>query len=133
MSESLPPELAELVSAARVVRERAYAPYSAYRVGAAVRTASGRIFCGCNVENKSYGATICAERSAIVSAVSAGERELVAVAVFTDAEALAMPCGLCRQVIAEFSRDARVVAANPREHKLLSFSALFPDPFVLSQ
>ncbi|HEY2408406.1 MAG TPA: cytidine deaminase [Polyangiaceae bacterium] len=133
MSAVLPPELSELVTAAREVRERAYAPYSAFRVGAAVRACSGRVFVGCNVENKSYGGTICAERAAILQMVSAGETALVAVAVFTDAETLAMPCGLCRQVIAEFEQSAQVLAANPREFKLLAFSALFPDPFVLSR
>ncbi len=132
MSE-LSPELAGLVAAARAVRERAYAPYSSFLVGAAVRGESGRIFSGCNVENASYGATICAERSAVLTMVSEGERRLTAVAVFTDAATLAMPCGLCRQVLAEFERAAQIVVANPREVRVIAFSALFPEPFVLDR
>ena len=132
MSE-LSPELTELVAAARAVRERAYAPYSSFWVGAAVRGESGRIFSGCNVENASYGATICAERSAVLTMVSEGDRRLTAVAVFTDAATLAMPCGLCRQVLAEFERAAQIVVANPREVRVIAFSALFPEPFVLDR
>jgi len=129
----LSPELTELVAAARAVRERAYAPYSSFWVGAAVRGESGRIFSGCNVENASYGATICAERSAVLTMVSEGDRRLTAVAVFTDAATLAMPCGLCRQVLAEFERAAQIVVANPREVRVIAFSALFPEPFVLDR
>src|SRR6185436_14159928 len=80
-----------LIEAARVVREKAYAPYSGFSVGAAVLSESGRIYVGCNVENASYGATICAERSAIVQLVAAGDREITAVAVFVDAKDPAMP------------------------------------------
>jgi len=129
----LSPELTELVAAARAVRERAYAPYSSFWVGAAVRGESGRIFSGCNVENAGYGATICAERSAVLTMVSEGDRRLTAVAVFTDAATLAMPCGLCRQVLAEFERAAQIVVANPREVRVIAFSALFPEPFVLDR
>ena len=123
----------ELVEAARVVRERAYAPYSSFRVGAAIRADNGQIFTGCNVENASYGATICAERSAILAMVAAGQQRIRAVAVFTDADTLAMPCGLCRQVISEFQREAQVIVANPRERRTLRFDALFPEPFVLDR
>jgi cytidine deaminase len=137
----LTPELAELVAAARAVREQAYAPYSSFQVGAALRTSLGEVFTGCNVENASYGATICAERSAVLGMVAQAKRpasaaaswrpRISAVAVFTDAPTLAMPCGMCRQVLAEFERDALVVVANPREHRVLSFAELFPEPFVL--
>lgn len=130
MSES---DLDELVEAARVVRERAYAPYSKFLVGAALRSEDGRIFSGCNVENASYGATICAERSAILAMVAAGQRRIAAIAVFTDADTLAMPCGMCRQVISEFQREATVVVANPRARRTLPFDELFPEPFVLDR
>jgi cytidine deaminase len=131
--QNLTPELAELVARARAVREHAYAPYSRFFVGAAVRADSGQIFVGCNVENASYGATICAERSAILALIAAGERSITAVAVFTDADTLAMPCGLCRQVISEFQRDARLVVANPRQQRVLAFADIFPEPFVLDR
>ena len=126
-------EQAALVAAARAVRERAYAPYSSFRVGSAVRAESGAIFVGCNVENASYGGTICAERTAILTMVSAGLRSVESIAVFTDAETLAMPCGLCRQVISEFQRDAVLIVANPRQHRVLRFAEIFPEPFVLDR
>ena len=132
-SAGLSPDLAELVAAARAVRERAYAPYSRFLVGAALRAEDGQVFVGCNVENASYGATICAERSAILAMVAAGQRSITGIAVFTDAETLAMPCGLCRQVISEFQKDARVVVANPRQQRILGFSEIFPEPFVLDR
>jgi len=132
-SAQLTPDLAELVAAARAVRERAYAPYSRFLVGAALRADDGRVFVGCNVENASYGATICAERSAILAMVAAGQRSITSIAVFTDADTLAMPCGLCRQVISEFQRDARLVVANPRQQRVLGFAEIFPEPFVLDR
>ena len=126
-------EQAALVAAARAVRERAYAPYSSFKVGAAVRAENGELFVGCNVENASYGATICAERNAILAMVAAGQRSIVSIAVFTDAETLAMPCGLCRQVISEFQRDAELIVANPRQQRVLQFAEIFPEPFVLDR
>ena len=126
-------ELAELLAAARAVRERAYAPYSHFLVGAALRAENGQVFVGCNVENASYGATICAERSAILAMVAAGQRTISSIAVFTDADTLAMPCGLCRQVISEFQRDAQLLVANPRQQRVLDFSEIFPEPFVLDR
>ena len=126
-------EQAALVAAARAVRERAYAPYSSFRVGSALRAENGAIFLGCNVENASYGATICAERTAILTMVAAGLRSVESIAVFTDAETLAMPCGLCRQVISEFQRDAVLIVANPRQHRVLRFAEIFPEPFVLDR
>ena len=122
-----------LVAAARAVREHAYAPYSSFKVGAALRASNGELFVGCNVENASYGATICAERNAILAMVAAGQRSIASIAVFTDAETLAMPCGLCRQVISEFQRDAELIVANPREQRVLRFSEIFPEPFVLDR
>ncbi|MEI9938102.1 MAG: cytidine deaminase [Pseudomonadota bacterium] len=129
----LTPELAELVAQARAVRERAYAPYSHFLVGAALRAENGQVFVGCNVENASYGATICAERAAITAMIAAGQRSITEIAVFTDAETLAMPCGLCRQVISEFQKDARLVVANPRQQRVLGFAEIFPEPFVLDR
>jgi cytidine deaminase len=126
-------EQASLVAAARAARERAYAPYSSFRVGSALRAENGAIFVGCNVENASYGATICAERTAILTMVAAGQRSLESIAVFTDAETLSMPCGLCRQVISEFQRDALLIVANPRQHRVLRFAEIFPEPFVLDR
>jgi cytidine deaminase len=99
--------LDQLVQRAKAVRENAHAPYSRYRVGAAIATKRGRIFEGCNVENASFGATICAERGAIMQMVAAGERDLVACAVVT--EDGGSPCGICRQVLSEFARDIPVV------------------------
>ena len=122
-----------LVAAARAVREHAYAPYSSFKVGAALRAENGELFVGCNVENASYGATICAERNAILAMVAAGQRSIASIAVFTDAETLAMPCGLCRQVIAEFQRDAELIVANPRQQRVLAFNEIFPEPFVLNR
>lgn len=104
----------ELIAAARGAREKAHAPFSRFRVGAAVRSKSGRIFSGCNVENASYGLTICAERVAIFKAISEGEREFNAIAVVTDAETLTPPCGACRQIIWEFCGDVPVILANLR-------------------
>jgi cytidine deaminase len=102
----------ELLTSARDVREVAYAPYSRFAVGAALRTKSGRVFCGCNVENLSFGLTICAERNAIFAAVAAGEREFEAIAIVADSREPVTPCGACRQVLAEFGLDMSVCSAN---------------------
>jgi cytidine deaminase len=125
--------LQELVEAARAVREHAYAPYSAFRVGAAVLTSSGSIHVGCNVENASYGATICAERAAIFRMVASGETQIAAVAIFVDDLEPAMPCGMCRQVISEFSRDVHIVTVAGDKTKHSTIQALLPDAFVLRQ
>lgn len=100
----------ELIKAANEVRTRAYAPYSHYNVGAALLTKSGQVFLGVNVENAAYPVTICAERSAVVSAVSAGEREFEAIAVATGNGGT--PCGSCRQVLAEFGLDIEVLLVD---------------------
>jgi cytidine deaminase len=120
----------QLIAAARAAREHAHAPFSEFRVGAAVRTKSGHIFGGCNIENASYGLTLCAERVAIFKAVSEGEREFDAIAIVTDSEALTPPCGACRQIIWEFCNDIPVILANlhgkiERERSL----NLLPRPF----
>lgn len=102
----------ELIAAATKVRELAYAPYSKFRVGAAVRTKEGKIYTGCNVESASYGLTVCAERVAIWKAVSEGVQEFTEIAVVADTEELTPPCGACRQIIWEFCRDISVTFAN---------------------
>jgi cytidine deaminase len=101
-----------LVQAALAARERAYAPYSRFAVGAALLTASGEVFYGCNVENAAYGHTICAERTAIVSAIAAGHRDLIALAVVTPTTRPASPCGACRQTMVEFNPDLTVILTN---------------------
>ncbi|MBI4613443.1 MAG: cytidine deaminase [Planctomycetes bacterium] len=103
---------AELVLEARRVRDRAHAPYSRFQVGAAVLDASGRVYSGCNVENASYGVTICAERAALCRAVAEGASEIVAVAVIADTAGPVRPCGACRQFLVELAPKARVVMAN---------------------
>jgi cytidine deaminase len=119
-----------LIAAARSARENAHAPYSNFRVGAAVRANSGRIFSGCNVENSTYGLTLCAERVAIFKAISEGERGFDTVAVVTDTDSLTPPCGACRQIIWEFCGDANVVLANLQgKIELHRMSALLPRPF----
>jgi cytidine deaminase len=102
--------LDRLVREAMSVRERAYAPYSGYLVGAAILTRNGNVFAGCNVENASYGGTICAERGAIIQMVAHGERDPIACAVVT--EDGASPCGICRQVLAEHARDMPIVLVS---------------------
>jgi cytidine deaminase len=124
-------ELVEaLIESARAVRDNAYAPYSGFHVGAAVLSESGRIYVGCNVESASYGATLCAERSAIAQMVAGGEQKLLNVAVFVDADEPAMPCGICRQVIAEFGPHAEIVSSTRHITKHATIQQLLPDPFV---
>jgi cytidine deaminase len=123
---------AELERAALAVQKRAHAPYSHYPVGAALLTASGRTFTGCNVENASFGLSLCAERSAVAQMIAAGERAPVALVVVTRGPKVGTPCGSCRQVLAEFADDlpVRLVvegsASPPRDTTL---AALLPDAF----
>ncbi len=120
----------DLIDAARRARLNAYAPYSTFRVGAAALTADGQIFTGANVENASYGLSHCAERVAIHQAVAAGHREIRTVAVVTGGHQPAMPCGACRQVMAEF-RVRKVIVATPHGRKRVrTLSQLLKEPFL---
>ena len=120
----------ELIEAGLRARKRAYAPYSKYFVGAALLTASGKIFEGLNIENASYGATVCAERVAIFNAVTAGERKFVAMSVIGDTGGT--PCGLCRQVLAEFGLDIVLLLAD-KDGELVgetTVGEVLPDAFT---
>ena len=118
----------ELVQQAMTARERAYAPFSNYKVGAALLGKSGRIYTGCNVENASYPLTICAERVAVVKAISEGERAFIALAVAT--ENGGSPCGSCRQVLREFGRDIAVLIADATgAYRETTVAELLPDSF----
>ena len=120
----------ELVEAAQNVRERAYAPYSNFKVGAAIRTKGGKIYTGCNVESASYGLTVCAERVAIWKAVSEGEKEFTEIAVVADTHELTPPCGVCRQIIWEFCGDIPVIFANLKGNtETVQMSELLPRAF----
>lgn len=109
----------------------AYAPYSNFKVGAAVLSASGKIYTGCNVENASYPASICAERTAIVKAVSEGEKELTKIAVASCRGDFTYPCGVCRQVLSEFMENAFVIVGNGKEIKKFKVCELLPHSFTL--
>ena len=125
------PELS-LTEQAQTARERAIATYSGFRVGAALRTRGGRIFRGCNIENASYGLTVCAERVALLTALAEGEREFDAIAVVSDATPPATPCGPCRQLLWEYCRDIEVVTADLHGHeRRFRMSELLPHPFDL--
>lgn len=117
-----------LLEEAKKARERAYAPYSRFQVGAALRAASGKVYRGCNVENASFGLTVCAERVALQTAVAEGERVFVAVAIDAGTPAPTPPCGACRQVLAEFGVDLRVVLAGDPP-KVMPLSDLLPMSF----
>jgi cytidine deaminase len=134
MTKGLTRSQQALVHEARAARALAYAPYSGFKVGAAVRTASGKIYRGANVENVSYGLSMCAERVAIFNAVAAGDPAIVEIAVVTDAEPPSPPCGACRQVLFEFGRDAGIVLGNlDGEGIATNIHELFPHPFERGQ
>jgi len=121
-------EIQELVTAATSARAMAYVPYSGFAVGAALRTAGGHIFAGCNVENASYGLAVCAERNAVFQAVARGERAIQAVAVVT--ENGVTPCGACRQVLAEFNPQMTVIVADTAGgRRIYSLPELLPEAF----
>lgn len=129
--ERLSPAERELAERALAVRKRAYAPYSRFHVGCALRDEGGRIHEGCNVENASYGAVVCAERSAIVRMVAEGGREVRLLAVATSSEEAFFPCGICLQVIREFGRETQVIALNGEgtHFRRASLEELYPSAF----
>jgi cytidine deaminase len=122
-----------LLEAALRARENAHAPFSKFKVGAAVEDEDGRIHTGCNIENATYGLTICAERVAVFKGVSEGARRFRRIAVAADTDVLTPPCGACRQILWEFCGDAEIVLVN-LQHKTESFqlAQLFPRPFDVS-
>ncbi len=123
----------QLLRVAADIRENAYAPYSSFRVGAAVLADDGRIFAGANVENASYGATICAERAAIFSAVSAGVRKIRSIAIIAAYPMPIPPCGMCRQVMSEFGKNIIVIMANTAgDRRVETIDSLLPHAFDLT-
>ena len=135
MADKKADEKEELLAAARRAREKAYAPYSNFRVGAAVLGSDGRIYSGCNVENDSLGLTCCAERNAIFAMVAAGETEIREILVIGETEEFLPPCGACRQVIAEFASPSAVVHMCSRTgaHRDITVSELVPFIFRLKK
>jgi cytidine deaminase len=122
-----------VVAAALAVRANAFAPFSKFQVGAAVEDCDGRIHTGCNVENATYGLTICAERVAVFKAISEGVRSFRRVVVAADTDVLTPPCGACRQILWEFCGDVEIVLVNPRgKTESYRLKELFPKPFDVS-
>jgi cytidine deaminase len=122
-----------LLAAALSAREHAHAPFSHFRVGAALEDSEGRIHTGCNVENATFGLTVCAERVAVFKAISEGVRTFRRIAIAADTEALTPPCGACRQILWEFCGDVELILVNPRgKTETYSLKELFPKPFDVS-
>ena len=120
----------DLVDEARKARKNAVDPVSKFKVGAALRTAEGKVYRGCNVENCTYGLTVCAERVALLTALAAGERKFTAIAVVTQSEEPSTPCGPCRQLMWEYCGDIEVTLANLAGQRVeYKLSTLFPHPF----
>ena len=123
-------EFEKLVKEAEKVRKKAYTPYSKFKVGAAVLSADGKIFTGCNIENASFGMSVCAERVAIFKAISEGSTEFEAIAVIGDTDKPCSPCGACRQVISEFGEDIPLIMANLKgDVKIKKIRELLPEAF----
>jgi cytidine deaminase len=119
-----------LVKRARAAQRKSFSPYSRFRVGAALLTADGKVFTGCNIESSSYGLTVCAERTAIFKAVSEGKKRFRAIAVVSDDDGFTPPCGACRQVLMDLAGDIDFIMANgDDELSVLKLSTLFPHPF----
>lgn len=132
MKKNRPPKstYARLVAAAKSAKRQSYSPYSHFRVGAALLTANGKIFTGCNIENSSYGLTVCAERTAVFKAVSEGERRFAAIAVASDDTDFTPPCGACRQVLMDLASNIEFILTNRKgEFRVLKLRELFPYPF----
>ena len=123
----------DLVSEARLARDNAVAPFSKFKVGAALRTSEGKVYRGCNVENCTYGLTVCAERVALLSALAAGERKFTAIAVVTQSQEPGTPCGPCRQLMWEYCGDIDVTLANLDGRRVeYKLATLFPHPFLFT-
>ncbi|SHI76395.1 cytidine deaminase [Dethiosulfatibacter aminovorans DSM 17477] len=123
-------EAEKLIEMAIEAREKAYVPYSGFKVGAAVLTKEGKVFTGCNIESASYSPTICAERTAIAKAVSEGYRDIDTIAIVGSLEKLSYPCGVCRQMIREFGEDIKIIVAkNAEEYKEYTIRELLPESF----
>lgn len=120
---------APLMALARECMGRSYSPYSGYRVGAALLCGDGSVVTACNVENVSYGLTMCAERAAVARAVSEGKRDFVTIAIASDGSETVAPCGACRQVLAEFAPDLRVVSEGTGTRRVRTLGELLPEPF----
>jgi len=120
----------QLVEKAIEAMGKAYAPYSKITVGAALLTKSGKIYTGCNIENASFGATNCAERTAIFKAISEGDYDFDTIAVVGNLDHPISPCGICRQVIQEFSQDMRIILGSPEDFKVYTISDMLPHAFV---
>lgn len=123
-------KIEELIVLAKKASMNAYAPYSKFYVGAALLAKNGKIFTGSNIENASYGATVCAERVAIFKAVSEGEKDFESIAIYTNSDKLSFPCGICRQVMSEFSNDLIIILSNERERKIYTLKEILPFPFT---
>ena len=122
-----------LAASALAARENAHAPYSHFRVGAAIEDAAGRVHTGCNIENATYGLTLCAERVAVFKAISEGARKFTRIAVAADTDVLTPPCGACRQILWEFCGDVELILVNPRgKTETFRLKDLFPRPFDAS-
>lgn len=121
----------ELFKLAKDVAQKAYAPYSNFRVGAALITDTGNIYKGCNVENSSYGLSICAERNAIFNMVANGEQVITEIAIYVDSEKIFPPCGACRQVLAEFGEDIKIYFGNDTVITETNLKEILPHTFRL--
>lgn len=127
-------KIKKLIKQARLAKKRAYCSYSKFKVGAAVLTSKGKIYVGCNIENSSYGLSVCAERVAIFNAIANGERKIVALCLVNDSPEWISPCGACRQVIYEFGKDVLVIMCNRKgKVKKEVISSLLPDAFILKK
>jgi cytidine deaminase len=120
----------KLAEGALRARENAHAPYSHFKVGAALEDAAGNVYTGCNVENATYGLTVCAERVAVFKAISEGARKFVRIAIAAGTDVLTPPCGACRQILWEFCGDVEIILVNPAgKSETLHLSSIFPRPF----
>lgn len=124
-------ELTKLLEIAKQAAEKAYVPYSGFKVGSAVKCIDGSVYSGCNVENASYSLTICAERTAIFKAISEGHKQFTAIVIYVDSDKVFPPCGACRQVISEFAPTIPVVYANLNETIETTMDKLLPGAFKL--